>query len=130
MKIAIATHNFQRVASHAGHVEQWLVFDLLNLAPDAPLPPPIRIELSKAQALHSFNGDGPHPLDGASIMVAGGAGEGLIRRMKNRGADIKLTSERDPQRVVSSLRAGQPLPPQRFRISDTICKVHALFSRH
>ena len=130
MKIAIATKNWQTVSGHAGKAQNWLLYDLRpGQAADA-LPPPARIELTHDQVLHHFDDDGPHPLDGVEIVVAGSAGDGFVRHMKKRGADVLLTGETDPSTALKRILAGEPLPDQRFDITTTLCKLRDLFSQH
>ena len=130
MKIAIATKNWQTVSGHAGKARCWLLYDLQPGKSCAPLPPPARIELTNDQVLHYFHDDGPHPLDGVEIVVAGSAGDGFVRHMKNRGADVLLTGETDPLAALTRIIAGEPLPEQRFDITTTLCKLRDLFSQH
>ncbi len=130
MKIAIATRNWQTVSGHAGKARYWLLYDLQpGQAVDA-LPPPARIELTNDQVLHHFRDDCPHPLDGVEIVVAGSAGDGFVRHMKERGADVLLTGETDPSAALKRIIAGEPLPDQRFDITTTLCKLRDLFSQH
>jgi predicted Fe-Mo cluster-binding NifX family protein len=128
MRIAIATKDWQTVSGHAGQARCWLLY---TLSPgDAPLPEPVRIELTKEQVLHHFRNDGPHPLDGVEIVVAGSAGDGFLRHMQKRGAAVLLTGETDPAAALARILAGEALPDQRFDVTTALCKVRDLFSRH
>jgi predicted Fe-Mo cluster-binding NifX family protein len=98
MKIAVATRDGSHVSGHAGQTRHWLVFDLAGHRLADPLPPPMRIELAKDEVFHHFTDDRPHPLDGVEIVVAGSAGDGFLRHMKTRGAEVLLTGETDPDR--------------------------------
>lgn len=80
--------------------------------------------------LHHFDDKGPHPLDGVEIVIAGSAGDGFIRHMKSRGADVILTGESDPLRALQAVIAGEALPDRRFDITTSLCKLRDLFSRH
>jgi predicted Fe-Mo cluster-binding NifX family protein len=130
MKIAIATKDWQTVSGHAGKARCWLLYDLQPGKAGAPLPPPARIELTHDQLPHYFHDDGPHPLDGVEIVVAGSAGDGFVRHMKKRGADVLLTGETDPAAALTRIIAGEPLPEQRFDITTTLCKLRDMFSHH
>jgi predicted Fe-Mo cluster-binding NifX family protein len=130
MKIAIATKDFASVSGHAGQARCWLLYELGDHRADAPLPKPARIELDKQQLFHHFDDNGPHPLDGVEIMLAGSAGDGFVRHMKKRGADVLLTGETDPSRALAHLISGEPLPEQRFDITTSLCKLRDLFARH
>lgn len=130
MKIAVATKEYAAVSGHAGQTSQWLVYDLAGHRLDAPPPTPTREELEKEQLLHHFQDDGPHPLDGVDIIVAGSAGDGFIRHMKKRGADVLLTGEQDPPTAVACILNGDALADTRFDITTTLCKLRDFFSRH
>ena len=130
MKIAIATKNWQTVSGHAGKARCWLIYDLQLGQVAGQLPPPARIELTNDQVLHYFGDDGAHPLDGVEVVVAGSAGDGFIRHMKKRGAEMLLTGETDPSAALARIIAGEPLPEQRFDITTTLCKLRDLFSQH
>ena len=130
MKIAIATKNWQTVSGHAGKTRYWLLYDLQPGQAVDSLSPPARIELTNDQVVHHFQDDGPHPLDGVEIVVAGSAGDGFVRHMKKRGADVMLTGETDPSAALKRIIAGEPLPDQRFDITTTLCKLRDLFSQH
>lgn len=128
MKIAIASNNnWTRVSGHAGQARDWLVFDC---QPGQPIPEPERIELSKEQLPHYFNGDGPHPLRGIDLMVAASAGDGYLRHMAKWGSDVLLTGETDPRLALEKILAGEALADTRFDVTTTICKLRDLFSRH
>ena len=129
MKVAVATKDWTAVSGHAGQTRCWLLYDLSDQAADRP-PRPMRIELAKEQLFHHFEDDGPHPLDGVEIIIAGSAGDGFIRHMKKRGADVLLTGETDPTRALERVAAGETLPDQRFDITTSLCKLRDLFSRH
>lgn len=130
MKIAIATKDFATVSGHAGQTRQWLVYDLSQHRARQLLPAPQRVELSKEQILHSFEDNEPHPLDGIDLVVCASSGDGFIRHMKKRGADVLLTGETDPAVAITCILAGEALPDTRFDITTTLCKLRDLFSRH
>ncbi|MBK7415448.1 MAG: hypothetical protein IPJ38_10425 [Dechloromonas sp.] len=130
MKIAIATKDFTEVSGHAGQTRQWLVYDLSNHRANQLLPAPWRVDLAKEQVLHIFEDNAPHPLDGIDIVVCASAGEGFIRHMKKRGAEVLLTGESDPALAITRILAGEALPDPRFDITTTLCKLRDLFSRY
>ena len=128
MRIAIATtQDGTRVSGHAGQNRHWLVFDC---QPGRAIPEPERIQLDKEQLPHYFKDDGPHPLHGIEILVAGSAGEGYIRRMAKWGAQVLLTGETNPSVALERILAGEALAETRFDITTTLCKLRDLFSRH
>jgi predicted Fe-Mo cluster-binding NifX family protein len=130
MKIAIATKDWRTVTGHAGKAKCWLIYDFGPASSPEELPPPSRIELTQEQILHYFNDDGPHPLDGVEIVVAGSAGDGFVRHMKKRGAEVLLTGEADPAEALRRILSGEPLPDRRFDITTALCKLRDMISRH
>ncbi|UCV05057.1 NifB/NifX family molybdenum-iron cluster-binding protein [Dechloromonas denitrificans] len=130
MKIAIATKDFTAVSGHAGQTRQWLVYDLTEHRANQILPAPKRVDLDKEQILHTFADDGPHPLDGIDLVVCASAGDGFIRHMKKRGADVLLTGEAEPAEAIARILAGEALADPRFDITTSLCKLRDLFSRH
>lgn len=130
MKIAIATKDFTKVSGHAGQARHWLLYDLVAHQHGAALPAPMCIELAKGQLLHHFQDDGPHPLDGVDLVLAGSAGDGFIHHMKKRSADVLLTGEQDPAVALTSILAGEVLPDTRVDITTTLCKLRDIFSRY
>jgi predicted Fe-Mo cluster-binding NifX family protein len=130
MKIAIATQDFDKVSGHAGQTRQWLVYDLTEHRANRLLPAPTRVTLDKTQVLHVFADDAAHPLDGIDIVVCASAGDGFIRHMKKRGAEVLLTGESDPAQAIAGILAGQALADPRFDITTSLCKLRDLFSRY
>jgi predicted Fe-Mo cluster-binding NifX family protein len=128
MKIAVATkEDWTTVSGHAGQSHHWLVFDC---QPDAPVPSPARVQLTKEQLPHHFKDDGPHPLHGVEVMVAGSAGDGFVRHMQKWGAQVLLTGETDAGAALAKILSGEALPETRFDVTTTLCKIRDLFSRH
>jgi len=127
MKIAIATSDFSRVSGHAGQARHWLLYDCL---PGQPVGAPSRVALAKDQAMHHFQDDGPHPLDGVEVVIAGSAGDGFVRHMQKRGAAVLLTGESDPDAALRGVLAGEALPDPRWDPGLMLCKLRDLFSRH
>ena len=130
MKIAIATKDWLSVSGHAGQARRWLIYDFEQTSPAGSLPQPQCVELAKNQVMHHCEDDGPHPLDGVDIVVAGSAGDGFVRHMKKRGAEVLLTGETDPAGALTRILAGQTLPDQRFDVTTALCKLRDLFSRY
>jgi predicted Fe-Mo cluster-binding NifX family protein len=124
MKIAIATSDFIHVAGHAGQSRHWLVYDS-----DAGTTEAGRITLEKSQVFHHWE-TGSHPLDDIEVIIAGSAGDGFVRRMKERDIAVLLTGELDAMRALSAVLAGEVLPDPRFNPTLLVCKLRDLFSKH
>ena len=128
MRVAVAvTEDAARVSGHAGQARHWL---LCELAAEGAPPPPRAIVLTKEQLPHHFQDDGPHPLHGVQLVVAGSAGDGFVRHMAKWGAEVLLTGEGDPQAVLQKIRAGAQLADPRFDLTTALCRLRDLFSRH
>jgi predicted Fe-Mo cluster-binding NifX family protein len=125
MKIAIATNDFIHVAGHAGQSRHWLLHDSEAGAAEAE-----RITLDKARVFHHWEDDAPHPLDGIEVIIAGSAGDGFLRRMQQRGIEVLLTGEKDAEKALAAVLAGEVLPDPRFNPTLVLCKLRDLFSRH
>ena len=69
--------------------------------------------MAREQLFHHLRDDAPHPLDGVEIVVAGGAGDGLVRRVRGRGAEAPLTGDSDPGTALVRIVAGEALPDRR-----------------
>jgi predicted Fe-Mo cluster-binding NifX family protein len=98
MRFAVASQNFRTVTGHAGKTRRFLVFEA---TPDQAPREVERFDLPKAQSIHEFGGDGPHPLDSVAVVIAASAGEGFIRRMAARGVIAVVTDEADPVLAVN-----------------------------
>jgi predicted Fe-Mo cluster-binding NifX family protein len=130
MKIAFPTRDGASIAGHAGRARNWLVYDLADLAPGAALPAPVRLELAPGEVIHHFGDAGPHPLDGVDLVVTASAGDGFVRHMRKRGADVVMTGETDPAAALAHIVAGEAQPDPRFDITTSLCKLKDLFSHH
>jgi hypothetical protein len=103
----IATDDYEHVAGHAGQARHWLVSDSAA-GSDAPSP----VDLAKHQVFHHWKEDGPRPLDGIKVIIAGSAGDGFVRRMTKRGIQVLLTGERDAaQAFAAELNGGVAARP-------------------
>ncbi|MCB1887752.1 MAG: hypothetical protein KDH20_09100 [Rhodocyclaceae bacterium] len=126
-RIAIATQGFREVSRHAGRAREWIV---VTLDDAAAAPVSQAVTLAPDQILHVATEDVPHPLDGVDLVVAGSAGEGFIRHMARRGAEVVLTAETDPDRVIEACRSAEELPAPGFDPARVLCRLRDLFSRH
>ena len=128
MKIAVPTKDWTTICGHAGQTPRWLVYDLTDHRAGAALPSPSRIELVKEQLPHYFKDDGPHPLDGVELILAGSAGDGYIRHMKKRGTDVLLDRRDRSGDRARPRHQGRGAADQRFDITTSICRLRDLFS--
>ncbi|SEH35854.1 NifB/NifX family molybdenum-iron cluster-binding protein [Magnetospirillum fulvum] len=107
MIVAVASQDFTTVTQHAGKTRRFLLFDATAGQPVREVG---RLDLAEGMAIHDFEGDGPHPLDQAKVVVAGSAGEGFIRRMDARGIVTVLTEQTDPVAAIRQYVEGALAP--------------------
>lgn len=108
--IAVAIDRQGHVAGHAGRAHRWRVFDVWpGEAPDGAYT----LELDEHACLHEWHVcEHPerHPLHAVDVAIAGSAGDGVIRRLGERGVSLLTTGESDPERAVKAFLADA-LPP-------------------
>jgi hypothetical protein len=127
VKIVVSSQDFRTVTGHAGQAKRWLVFE----TDDAGVPVlKERIELPPPLVFHRFKGPGPHPLDGAAVLITRFSGEGFLNKMRKRGTEVRQTRERDARKAVSDYLAGTLAPPPSRRLMSLVCKVRDAFSDH
>ncbi len=99
MKIAVTSQNFRTVTGHAGRARRFLIFEA------QPGGEPVetgRLDLPKELAIHDFDDDGPHPIDGVDAVLSEGFGQGFAQRMARRGIIAAATAETDPLAAVTA----------------------------
>lgn len=102
MKIAIASQNRKEVTPHAGQCRRFWV---LELAAGMPIKRDL-VELDRDQTFHEGAHGAAHPLDGIDVLIAGGMGPGLRRRLAEKSIRTIVTGETDIDRVVASFLGG------------------------
>lgn len=130
MKIAMAVEHGEQLAGHAGQARRWLVYECLPGTQAAARAVAREVVLERAQVFHHWNDDGPHPLDGVEVIVARSAGDGFLRRMQARGVSVLLTAETDASSALDRVLAGEALADPRWDVSQLLCRIKDLFSRH
>jgi predicted Fe-Mo cluster-binding NifX family protein len=102
MKIAVASQNRKTVTGHAGKCRRFWIYDIeAGVAKGRQL-----LDLRREQSFHEHAGAEPHPLHGVQVLITGGMGEGLARRLASMGIEGLVTTETDPDRAVSAFLAG------------------------
>ena len=112
MKLAITSQNRKTITEHAGMCRKFWVYEVQ----DQTVASKTLVELDKDQTFHEVaHAAQPtaHPLDGISLLIAGGAGLGLQRRLAQRGIEVRVTSATDPDEAVAAwLRGALPASTQ------------------
>jgi predicted Fe-Mo cluster-binding NifX family protein len=102
MKIAVASQNRKIVTGHAGKCRKFWLYDIAAHA----VKEKTLLELPREQSFHEYTGAEPHPLQGIQVLITGGMGAGLARRLAGMGIEGLVTTETDPDRAVAAYLAG------------------------
>jgi predicted Fe-Mo cluster-binding NifX family protein len=97
MKIAVTSQNRKTITEHAGRCRKFYLFVIEN---NKVINKQL-VEFPKEQSFHESDPHAPHPLDDIDVLITGGMGEGLIRRLERKGIHGIVTKEDDPERAVS-----------------------------
>lgn len=108
MKIALASQNRRTLTAHAGKCRHFFVVD--TAAEGAPQS----VNLSPAESLSVWSGEGAHPLADVDVLVAATLGSGVAAKLARRGIQVVATPEREPARIVAGLLDGS-LPREAIR---------------
>lgn len=108
MKIAVTSQNRKTITGHAGKCRKFWIYEIV----DKKIVNKTLLELALEQSFHESHAAGSHPLDGVNVLISGGAGHGLIRRLNNMGIQGLVTPEADPDSAVAAflnntLKLGQ-----------------------
>jgi predicted Fe-Mo cluster-binding NifX family protein len=108
MKIAVTSQDRKTVTGHAGKCRKFWIYE----TDDKTILNKALLELALEQSLHESHGAESHPLDGIEVLISGGAGEGLIRRLNAKGIQGIVTEETEPDSAVihflnGTLKQGQ-----------------------
>ncbi|MEN8130338.1 MAG: NifB/NifX family molybdenum-iron cluster-binding protein [Pseudomonadota bacterium] len=96
MKIAVTSQNRKTITEHAGRCRKFWIFEVENNA----ITNKKLLELPKEQSFHDSSPHEPHPLDVVDVLIAGGMGEGLMRRLGRKGIKGVVTQEVEPEKAV------------------------------
>ena len=97
MKIAVTSQNRKTVTDHAGRCRRFWVFDVEQQS----IISRELLELPREQSFHDSSPHHEHPLDDIDVLIAGGMGQGLERRLKRKGIQSLVSQESDPEKAVS-----------------------------
>lgn len=102
MRIAVASQNRRTVTDHTGRCRRFWIYEVAN---DTVQGKEL-LELPKEQSFHATPADAAHPLDDVDVLICGGMGQGLQRRLAARGIRGLATPETDPDRAVTAFLDG------------------------
>ena len=99
--IAVALDEKGEIGSHAGRAKDWQVYAYENES----LVLLWDIQLTDSGMLHEFHvsDDGRrHPLHAVDVAIASSAGEGVTRRLQERGTRLLTTTESYPIKAIEA----------------------------
>ena len=103
MKIAVTSQNRKSITEHAGRCRKFKLFDI----EDGRIVGTELLELAKEQSFHESSPHEAHPLDVVDVLISGGMGNGMIRRLANKGITGIITSQSDPETAVKFYLEGK-----------------------
>jgi predicted Fe-Mo cluster-binding NifX family protein len=102
MKIAVASQTKTQVTGHTGRCQRFWIYDVEA----GEVRSKDLLELTKAQSFHASSPLAAHPLDGIQVLIGGGFGKGLARRLERMGIEGIATAETDLDRAVQGYLDG------------------------
>jgi predicted Fe-Mo cluster-binding NifX family protein len=102
MKIAVTSQNRKTITGHAGKCCKFWIYEV----EDKKIVNKRLHELAREQSFHESHAADSNPLDGINVLISGGAGQGLIRRLMSMGIQGLVTQEKDPDSAVAALLNG------------------------
>lgn len=102
MKIALSSQNTTSITGHTGKCQKFWIYEVNGTEIiDKKL-----LEISKEQTFHNSEPDLPHPLDDVQILISGGMGKNLVRRLENKGIEVIVTKETDLEKAIADYLNG------------------------
>lgn len=102
MKIAVASQNQRHISGHSGRCQKFLIYQVA----DGKILGKELLELPDELSFHNSSPDDPHPLDDVAVLINGGMGQGLARRLANKGIMSVITTRKDPDSAVQDYLNG------------------------
>lgn len=102
MKIALTSQNRKTITGHAGKCRKFWIYEIDG----QQVGNKTLLELAMEETFHESHGSGPHPLDGVDVLISGGMGEGLNRRLAGMHIRAVVTPETDLDKAVSAFLDG------------------------
>ncbi|MBE9224352.1 NifB/NifX family molybdenum-iron cluster-binding protein [Phormidium sp. LEGE 05292] len=102
MKIALSSQNQKSITGHAGHCQKFWVYEINGTEIiDKEL-----VELSPKQCFHNSSPDESHALDEVQVLICGGMGKKLLRRLESKGIEAIVTKETDLDNAIAAYLNG------------------------
>lgn len=87
MKIAVSSQNQTQVTGHLGRCQRFWIYDVEDNTIQEKEP----LQITKDQSFHESSPKDPHPLDTVQVLISGGMGQGLARRLESKGIQPLIT---------------------------------------
>ncbi|WP_031435337.1 NifB/NifX family molybdenum-iron cluster-binding protein [Methylomarinum vadi] len=111
MKIAVASQNRKQITGHTGRCRKFWIYSVENNR----VTDKILLEFPKEQSFHESSPLAPSPLDDVQVLISGGMGSGLARRLQEKNIEALVTLETEPDSAVHAYLDGtlktEPLEP-------------------
>ncbi|MCK9535553.1 MAG: NifB/NifX family molybdenum-iron cluster-binding protein [Pseudomonas sp.] len=119
MKIAVTSQNRKAITEHAGRCRKFWVYSIQdNAIADKQL-----LELPIEQSFHESSAHAAHPLDDTDVLITGGMGSGMVRRLARKGIKGLITQESDPDTAVLLYLKGE-LQAEESSLHEGDCHDH------
>lgn len=102
MKLAVASQNHKEITGHTGRSRKFWIYQNNN----GVVAGKELLELPKEQSFHESSPMEPSPLDDVQVLIAGGMGSGLMRRLQDKNIHALITHEKNPDQAVSDFLNG------------------------
>ena len=102
MSIAVASQDKRHITGHAGRCRKFLIYKVDN----AQILSKDLLEFPEELSFHQSSPNDPHPLDEMAVLINGGMGQGLARRLANKGIMSVITTRKDPDSAVMDFLNG------------------------
>lgn len=126
--IALTTQNRCHVSAHAGRCRR---FTLARMENGQLQEEPDLVEVDIDHTLHAVHDGLPAPLHGMQVLITGGVGPGLARRLGAQGVQVLVTDLLEPREALQAGSAGVLQPPAQGNASPPhgqtghACNCHA-----
>lgn len=102
MKIAVASQNRKAITDHTGRCRKFWIYRIEH---DVVVEKKL-LEIAKEQSFHETSRFEPTPLDDVNVLICGGIGEGLARRLADKDIKVFVTKETDPDLAIEAFLEG------------------------
>jgi predicted Fe-Mo cluster-binding NifX family protein len=106
MKIAVTSQNRKTITEHAGKCRKFWVYEVANRQVTGKQLLELALEQSFHESAHTANLQDAHPLDGVSLLITASAGTGLKARLAQKGLEVFVTTDTDPDHAVAAWLNG------------------------